>query len=65
MNKVIHLKSKLELPLFSDFPVFPFYLLCSIPGQMTEGILTANNTNKLTKGLQERRQLIEWDDGET
>ena len=33
--------------------------------EFRDPIRPAEDTNKLTKGLQERTQLIEWDDGET
>ena len=45
-------------------PVGPFSnLLTYSAGQNSTRL--AEDVNKLTKGLQERTQLIEWDDGET
>ena len=57
-----NLWSELELPVFSRFTVVPFSSLYSLMKAFRQFV---NICIFLTKALQERKQLIEWDDGET
>ena len=72
------LESKLELPLFSGFTVVPFNcvrwawafeLQRSTAHAKRQKKLRqprpADDVTKVTKGLQEIRQLIEWEDPKT
>ena len=69
---MIHIESKLELPIFSGFTDVPF-ISCELqqataqvgrqkkfshPTRPSEDVRTTN-------GLQEQTQQIKWDDGET
>ena len=64
------LVSKLELPLFSGFTVVPIQLVVFVSAQTGRQKKLRHPTRptkdvRTAKALQERTQLIEWDDGET
>ena len=64
------LESKLELPLFSGFTVVPIQLVVFVSAQTGRQKKLRHPTRpaedvRTTKGLQERTQLIELEDGET